>query len=132
MSVKRKQAIFSEINITPLTDIFLVLLILLMVIAPMLDSKGISLATPTAQESADQKEDPKTFDLVINAEGQYLVNAEEVLAPQLVATFKKLKETAPDGIVVRVAPQTKHAIVVKALDAVSQSGIKKLAVVRQD
>ena len=37
---------FNEINITPLTDIFLVLLIIMMVIAPMLDQQGLNLAVP--------------------------------------------------------------------------------------
>ena len=37
---------FNEINITPLTDIFLVLLIIMMVIAPLLDKQGISLTVP--------------------------------------------------------------------------------------
>ena len=37
---------FNEINITPLTDIFLVLLIIMMVIAPLLDQQGISLTAP--------------------------------------------------------------------------------------
>ena len=126
----RKQAIFSEINITPLTDIFLVLLILLMVIAPMLDSKGISLATPTAKALATQSTDPKTIDLTVDASGGYTVNGASLTADQLKATFTKEKENSPDGIVIRVAPQTKHSAVVRALDAVSQSGIKKVAIVR--
>ena len=37
---------FNEINITPLTDIFLVLLIIMMVIAPLLDQQGLNLAVP--------------------------------------------------------------------------------------
>ena len=37
---------FNEINITPLTDIFLVLLIIMMVIAPMLDQQGLNLTVP--------------------------------------------------------------------------------------
>ena len=41
-----KRQTFNEINITPLTDIFLVLLILMMVIAPILDQQGLSLAVP--------------------------------------------------------------------------------------
>ena len=41
-----KRQTFNEINITPLTDIFLVLLIIMMVIAPMLDQQGLNLAIP--------------------------------------------------------------------------------------
>lgn len=43
---------FNEINITPLTDIFLVLLIIMMVIAPLLDQQGISLTVPENVEQS--------------------------------------------------------------------------------
>ena len=47
MAIKStKNALFTEINITPLTDIFLVLLIIMMVIAPMLDQQGLNLTVP--------------------------------------------------------------------------------------
>ena len=50
---------FNEINITPLTDIFLVLLIIMMVIAPMLDQQGLNLAVPEVVESQQIKNDSK-------------------------------------------------------------------------
>lgn len=43
---RNKRDCFNEINITPLTDIFLVLLIIMMVIAPLLDSQGLNLTVP--------------------------------------------------------------------------------------
>ena len=51
MSSRRRDC-FNEINITPLTDIFLVLLIIMMVIAPLLDQQGLNLTVPemVAQE----------------------------------------------------------------------------------
>ena len=52
-----KRQTFNEINITPLTDIFLVLLIIMMVIAPILDQQGLSLAVPeyVEQNSMDNE-----------------------------------------------------------------------------
>ena len=47
----KKRETFNEINITPLTDIFLVLLIIMMVIAPMLDTQGLSLEVPDYVEA---------------------------------------------------------------------------------
>ena len=47
-----KRQTFNEINITPLTDIFLVLLIIMMVIAPILDQQGLSLAIPDYVEKS--------------------------------------------------------------------------------
>ena len=48
---------FNEINITPLTDIFLVLLIIMMVIAPMLDQQGLNLAVPEVVNAEQIKKD---------------------------------------------------------------------------
>ena len=50
MSVKRRKE-FSDINITPLTDIFLVLLIIMMVVAPLLDQQGLNLVVPDRVEA---------------------------------------------------------------------------------
>ena len=54
-----KRQTFNDINITPLTDIFLVLLILMMVIAPILDQQGLSLAVPEYVEENQQNKDAK-------------------------------------------------------------------------
>ena len=50
---------FNEINITPLTDIFLVLLIIMMVIAPLLDQQGLNLAVPEVVNQEQITKDPK-------------------------------------------------------------------------
>ena len=54
---------FNEINITPLTDIFLVLLIIMMVIAPLLDQQGLNLTVPENVKAENIKE-AKTINLV--------------------------------------------------------------------
>ena len=48
---------FNEINITPLTDIFLVLLIIMMVIAPMMDQQGLKLVVPQAVKEQTQNKE---------------------------------------------------------------------------
>ena len=55
----RERNTFNEINITPLTDIFLVLLIIMMVIAPLLDQQGLNLAVPNNVEVQDIKNEHK-------------------------------------------------------------------------
>ena len=55
----RQRKTFNEINITPLTDIFLVLLIIMMVIAPLLDQQGLNLAVPNMIEVQDEIKDSK-------------------------------------------------------------------------
>ena len=63
---------FNEINITPLTDIFLVLLIIMMVIAPMLDQQGLNLAVPEVVNAEQIKQDSKIMSIVVDGNNQIL------------------------------------------------------------
>lgn len=56
---------FNEINITPLTDIFLVLLIIMMVIAPLLDQQGLNLAVPEVVNQEQIAKDSKIMNLLL-------------------------------------------------------------------
>ena len=56
---------FNEINITPLTDIFLVLLIIMMVIAPLLDQQGLNLAVPEVVNQEQIAKDSKNYEFLL-------------------------------------------------------------------
>ena len=72
----KKRETFNEINITPLTDIFLVLLIIMMVIAPMLDTQGLSLEVPDYVESKNISKDTNILNVLVNNENQIIINGE--------------------------------------------------------
>ena len=120
--------IFNEINITPLTDIFLVLLIIMMVVAPMLDTKGLKVAVPTVGPSKDVKEEPKTIELNISADGQYTIEHAEVAPMFLANKFRELKSAKPDGLIIKTNPDAKHEVLTAAMDAAQSAGITKVAV----
>ena len=63
---------FNEINITPLTDIFLVLLIIMMVIAPLLDQQGLNLKVPevVTQEQQDNM-NTKVMQFTVTSDNRY-------------------------------------------------------------
>ena len=64
---------FNDINITPLTDIFLVLLILMMVIAPILDQQGLTLAVPEyVEENYCFLRSPTIFSVIERGTSWYL------------------------------------------------------------
>ncbi len=123
----RKQ-VFNEINITPLTDIFLVLLIIMMVVAPMLDSKGLKVAVPSVGPSEESKEEPKTIQLAIDASGQYSIEGTGVSPIALVTKFKELKSAKPDGLIIKTNPDATHESLTAAMDAAQTAGITKVAV----
>lgn len=123
----RKQ-VFNEINITPLTDIFLVLLIIMMVVAPMLDTQGLKVSVPSIGPSQEVKEEPKTITLTINASGQYSIDGKNVIPTLLANEFRVLKASKPDGVVIKTNPDASHEALTFAMDAVQAAGISKLAV----
>ena len=81
---------FNEINITPLTDIFLVLLIIMMVIAPMLDQQGLNLAVPEIVDKQSVLKDPKIMNFNVTSDNKYFFNNNEVSVDDLENRLKKL------------------------------------------
>ncbi len=126
-AAKRKQ-MFNEINITPLTDIFLVLLIIMMVVAPMLNTSGLKLAVPTVSESSEVKEDPKTIDLSIDADGTYRLDGNAVSAVTLSVQLRQQSASHPDGVIIKTSPDATHEKLTFAMDAAQAAGIHKVAV----
>ncbi|MCE3235403.1 MAG: hypothetical protein K0Q50_1583 [Vampirovibrio sp.] len=123
----RKQ-VFNEINITPLTDIFLVLLIIMMVVAPMLDTKGLKVSVPSVGPSSEVKEDPKTIELSIDASGVYSIDGSQVTPFALPMKLRELKSAKPDGLVIKTNPDATHESLTAAMDAAQSAGISKIAV----
>lgn len=119
---------FSEINITPLTDIFLVLLIIMMVVAPMLESNGLKLAVPTVSTSEQVTETPKTITVRIGAAGQLQVEDQPLAANALQGRLEQLKTEKPDGLVILVHPKATHQHLTATMDAGQLAGITKIGV----
>ncbi|MFN5539602.1 MAG: ExbD/TolR family protein [Candidatus Melainabacteria bacterium] len=76
----RQRQNFSEINITPLTDVFLVLLVIMFLIAPLLDNQAALKVDPPSAQSASTKETPpqKSILVEITKEGVIAVNSQTV------------------------------------------------------
>ena len=126
--------VFNEINITPLTDIFLVLLIIMMVVAPMLDYPGIKLAVPSMGPDETTTQEPKTMTVRIAANGTAELVQDgqaEAITPMLLPNrLRDLKVTAPDGLVIQVDPTASHEALTRVMDAGQQAGLDKIAVTR--
>ena len=125
MSQKRK--VFSDINITPLTDIFLVLLIIMMVIAPLLDQQGLSLTVPDNVEAKDVQEH-KTVNVMIDNEDKFFINDEEIAPEKLEETIKELAKTNTEGVVIETSENTTHGAMVKVMDSARNVGVNAISV----
>lgn len=127
MSKKHRQ-VFNEINITPLTDIFLVLLIIMMVVAPMLDYRGLKLEFFASDTRSETTEEPKLIKLTIGADGAFTVDGAAVAPDGLDAGIKQALTQNPDGIVIEADPESYHEATTLALDAAQSAGITRIAV----
>lgn len=124
----RRRSNFTEINITPLTDIFLVLLIIMMVIAPMLDTQGLKLAVPTVGQSSAVQQEPKVLMLSIGKDGAFQLNQQPVSAAGLQGAITRLKGQYPEGLVIQPHPDAPYGQTVVAMDAARSAGVTKMAV----
>lgn len=124
--MSRNRDSFSEINITPLTDIFLVLLIIMMVIAPMLDQQGLNLTVPDMVEQKQVKES-KTITVSVTNEDKYVFDGQEIAEQDLAQLIKDKAKTLPDGLLIEAAPEATHGAVVKLMDSARNSGVTSIS-----
>jgi len=121
---------FNEINITPLTDIFLVLLIIMMVIAPMLDQQGLNLAVPEVVNAEQIKQDSKIMSIVVDGNNQILWN-DSVLEPvSLEKFFAEHAKNYPDGLLIQADENSEHGAIVKVMDSARNVGITSISLSR--
>lgn len=127
---KRRDS-FNEINITPLTDIFLVLLIIMMVVAPLLDQQGINLAVPTEHQAQEEEKDPKVITVNVTKEGDYTLDGASVVAEDLLDTIKTAYKEKTDGLLIKADGDSTHGAIVVVMDAAQQAGVANISVMER-
>lgn len=126
--MSRNRDTFNEINITPLTDIFLVLLIIMMVIAPLLDQQGLNLTVPEMVEQEQIKES-KTINVTVSNDDKYFFDGQEIQPQELGAILKEQAKTLTDGLLIQAEPESTHGAVVKLMDEARNSGVTSISVI---
>lgn len=124
----RERKTFNEINITPLTDIFLVLLIIMMVIAPLLDQQGLNLTVPENVAEEQVKKDTKILTVNVSSNDKYYIDGSEVSADNLENTLKSQVANFPDGMMIETDGNSTHGAIVKLMDSARNVGVKSISV----
>lgn len=119
---------FNEINITPLTDIFLVLLIIMMVIAPLLDQQGLNLAVPNMIEVQDEIKDSKLVEVVVTNDNLYMIDGVEIPANEVGQAVAEQAQERPDGLLIMTEPEATHGAVVKLMDEARNNGVTNISI----
>ena len=121
----KKRKVFTEINITPLTDVALVLLIIFMITAPMIIQSGINVKLPGAVSNDVTPE--KNIVLNITADGKiYLGNQEIVLKDLYLPLAALLAVSQSKIVIINADTAVQHGIVISVMDLARQAGAVKL------
>ncbi len=123
-------AVMSEINVTPMVDVMLVLLIIFMVAAPML-TVGVPLDLPQTQAQA-VSQDHQPLVISINSSGQVFLQDTEVPVDDLVAKLQAIAKAGYDErIFVRGDKAVDYGAVMKVMGRLSGAGFKRVALVSE-
>jgi len=128
-----EESIVAEINITPLTDIFLVLLIIFMISSSAMLEGGLNVKLPSAKASSlAQNAAGNPIYITISKEGQILVDKEAADESNLAATIKTaLANTSEKVVVIRGDESIFLGKAVKIMDAARDAGAEKIAIATQ-
>ncbi len=122
-----KNALFTEINITPLTDIFLVLLIIMMVVAPTFQSVDNSISVPEIN-SGNSIEQGKVV-VSVTKDGTVYVDGKRSSVGMLSTDLEHLKGDNPNPeVVVKADEKVKSSVIMDIMDAAQDAQYKKLIV----
>ena len=121
----------ADINVTPLVDVMLVLLIIMMLIAPLLQ-QGVAVTMP---EAANTGEKPDTQDqtvVAINSRGEFYVNALPVAADNLVPQVQRVLEDKKEKIVyLKGDKDAKYSAIMDVMDAFRKAQIENIALITE-
>jgi biopolymer transport protein ExbD/biopolymer transport protein TolR len=125
----RTQTSLADINVTPLVDVGLVLLIIFMVTAPVLQS-GIEVAVPRTRTVKEITEERMV--ITINREQQVFLNSDPVNINQIGAKIReKVRDPQGQSVYVRADENVPFGAFATVMDAVKSSGISNVSIVTQ-
>jgi biopolymer transport protein TolR len=128
----RRAPVMAEINVTPMVDVMLVLLIIFMVSAPLL-TVGVPLDLPQTQaKSLDQDKEPLTIS--VNTKGEVFLNNTAIGVDELVPKLKAITDARggmDERVYVRGDRKVDYGTVMKVMGRLSAAGFRRVALVTE-
>ena len=119
----------SDINVTPLVDVMLVLLIIMMIVAPLLQ-QGVSVKLPVATNTTEKPDTQEQTVLAIDSNKRLYLNAVPVLKDDLQRRVTEMLESKKDRIVIIKADEdVEYSAVMDAMDELRASGIEDMGLI---
>jgi biopolymer transport protein TolR len=119
----------SDINVTPLVDVMLVLLIIMMIVAPLLQ-QGVEVRLPQAANTTEKPDTQEQTVLAIDAQKRLYLNTVPVTPGELRRRIEEALEGKKDRIVIIKADQdVEYSVVMDAMDELRASGIEDMGLI---
>jgi biopolymer transport protein ExbD len=130
----KKGGPMADINVTPMADIMIVLLIIFMVITPMLQ-KGVDVKLPQAGNSKERKDEPKSIVVAIRKDtATYLGSQKLDDQNQLQPLIKERLQDLPEGarmIYLKADQELPYSEVMKVMDLCREAGVEEVALIAE-
>ena len=123
MHMTRSAALHSDINVTPLVDVCLVLLIIFMVVTPLMVN-GVPVHLPSASTATKSPEGP--LQVTLNADRTLYVGQDVIRAEDLAAELAQLRAKSNRPVIVRAEKSLPYGDVMKVLDACRKAGFDEV------
>jgi biopolymer transport protein ExbD len=126
-----KGGVKSDINVTPLVDVMLVLLIIVMIIAPMLQ-KGVQVNLPLAANTTDKPDTADQTTVFVDAQGQFFVGTIKTAEAEVPARLKALIENKTDKTVyLKGDTDARYGAIMKMMDALRKAQIDNVGLITE-
>ncbi|GMV23815.1 MAG: hypothetical protein AMXMBFR57_37640 [Acidimicrobiia bacterium] len=121
----------SDINVTPLVDVMLVLLIIVMLVAPMVQA-GVDVALPSARNSGDKPDTADQTVVHIDSQSKLYVNAIETTETEAISRLQASLETKADKVVyLKGDKDAPYGAIMKMMDALRGAGIESVGLITE-
>jgi biopolymer transport protein ExbD len=121
----------ADINVTPLVDVMLVLLIIMMLVAPMLQ-KGVDVKLPTAANTVDKPETQGQTVVAIAADRRVFLNTVQVRPDDLTQRVSEIFENKAEKIIIIKADEdVEYSAVMSTMDALRAAGVEDMGLITE-
>ena len=126
-----KGGVKADINVTPLVDVMLVLLIIMMLITPMLN-QGVAMRLPKASNTVDKPTTQDNTTVAVGRDGSLYVNSKPVTESEMATKITEVLEGKKERVVfIKADEEALYSAVMTAMDQLHQAGVEDIALITE-